>query len=78
MCCAPNHTGTAAVIAGISEFVKWQHPEVHVVELQQKGGRLGLAGAPAEKLPGAGPGAAASDAPASATTIYEDDQMQVL
>ncbi len=72
-----NHTGTAAVIAGISEFVKWQHPEVHVVELQQNGGRLGPAGASAEQLPATVPGAA-GDAPAGATTIYEDDQMQVL
>ena len=35
------HTGTKAVVEGLTEFVHWSSPEVQVVELQQGGASAG-------------------------------------
>lgn len=76
------------MVEGISQFIKWQHPELNVVELQQRStppvarceaaaGKL-LTGVQAAGV-AAKPTAAAAPAvlEPSEGGVYEDDQIQV-
>ena len=64
------------MVAGLTQFVRWQNPELHVSELRQREG--GAAG-PAGSAGPAGTGGAfkLADGSADFTTAYEDDVMQV-